>query len=176
MQFAQTGPWVDREINAALFEAVLGYSRAVGSARLLLAALAAVADDEGVVAGVATDEIRAAAGMADSTYRRARAALLTSGELVLDTPGGGRARMNRWLLRNPGADGAPPALAPRPRVAPSRAARPLIATVRRAGARRGRRGRVDGARASRGGSGIERGIGSKPRSGSDGLGWEGSGD
>lgn len=93
--FAQTGPWLEGEINADLFEAVLGHSRASGATRLLLATFAAVADDEGVVAGVATDEIRAAAGMADSTYRRARAALLTSGELVLDTPGGGRARTNR---------------------------------------------------------------------------------
>jgi hypothetical protein len=140
--FARTGPWFDGEINAALFEAVLGFSRARGAARLLLATLAAFADNELVVAGLATDEIRTAAGMADSTYRRARAALLTSGELVLDTPGGGRARTNHWMLRDPGGEAAD-----------RHRARP--------GARCGRRGRVDGARASRKGSGIERGNGSE---------------
>jgi len=56
--FAQTGPWLEGEINADLFEAVLGHSRASGAARMLLATLAAVADDEGVVAGVATDDSR----------------------------------------------------------------------------------------------------------------------
>jgi hypothetical protein len=124
LQFAQTGPWFEGEINAPLFEAVLGYSRSKGSAGLLLAALAAVADDERKVSCVSTEEIRVAAGMADSTYRRARTAPLTSGELVLDTPGGGRARTNRWILRNPGADGAQPAVAPRAHVAPSSVARP----------------------------------------------------
>ena len=156
--FAQTGPWLEGEINAELFEAVLGYSRASGAARMLLATLAAVADDEGVVAGVATDEIRAAAGMADSTYRRARAALLTSGELVLDTPGGGRARTNRWILRNPGAGGAPPPLAPRARVAPRRAARPLMATVRESAADGGAEDASTGSGRAVKGAGIERCI------------------
>ncbi len=43
--FAESGPWVEGRINAELFEATLGYSRARGSARLLLATLAALADE-----------------------------------------------------------------------------------------------------------------------------------
>jgi len=136
--FAQSGPWLEGEINAALLEAVLGYSRARGSARLLLATLAAVANEQLEVSGLATDEIRAAAGMADSTYRRARAALLAGGELVLVTAGGGRARTNRWVLRDPGETGAKPALARRTRPEPSRTARPLIATVKEPSAVRAR--------------------------------------
>ena len=53
--FAQTGPWWDGEINAELVEAVLGYSRSSGPARLLLATLAAVADEDGVVGGLSTE-------------------------------------------------------------------------------------------------------------------------
>ncbi len=128
--FAQAGPWFEGEINAGLFEAVLGYSPTRGSARLLLAALAAVADDELEVIGLATEEIRAAAGMADSTYRRARAALLASGKLVLGIPGGGRARTNRWQLRDPrSTDSQLPSLARR-RVAPHATARPLVTSAK----------------------------------------------
>ena len=116
-----------------------------------------------------------AAGMADSSYRRARAALMASGELTLVTAGGGRARTNAWVLRDPRTDEARRvAIAPRARVAPGRAARPLIATVRAAGADCRRRS-VDPLWASRKGSGIERGIENKPRSEPDGLGWEESG-
>jgi hypothetical protein len=46
LPFAETGPWWEGEMNAELFEAVLSYSRARGSARLLLAAAAALADEE----------------------------------------------------------------------------------------------------------------------------------
>ena len=99
--FAQTGPWFEAEINAPLFETVLGYSQTRGSARLLLATLGALAGDQFEVTAVSTDEIRTAAGMADSTYRRARADLLASRELILETAGGGRARTNRWVLRDP---------------------------------------------------------------------------
>jgi hypothetical protein len=67
--------------------------------------------------------------MADSTYRRARAALLESGEVALDAAGGGRAKTNRWVLRDPRSGNPGPVLAPRGRVAPSRTARPLLATV-----------------------------------------------
>jgi hypothetical protein len=122
--FAQTGPWLEGQINAPLFEAVLGRSRSKGSAKLLLAALA---DDELAVADRTTEEIRTATGMADSTYRRARAALLASGELELETAGGGRAKTNQWLLRDP--RGADP-LTARTRVAPGPTARPLIATTK----------------------------------------------
>jgi hypothetical protein len=67
--------------------------------------------------------------MADSTYRRARAALLASGEVALEAAGGGRAKTNRWVLRDPRSGNPEPVLAPRGRVAPSRSARPLLATV-----------------------------------------------
>ena len=127
--FAQAGPWFDGEINAPLFEAALSWSRARGSARLLLAALAALADEQLAVSRLSTEELRAAAGMADSTYRRARAALLASGEVALEAAGGGRAKTNRWVLRDPRSGNPEPVLAPRGRVAPSRSARPLLATV-----------------------------------------------
>ena len=128
--FAETGPWLEGQINAALFEAVLGRSRSKGAARLLLAALAALANDELAVPDRTTDEIRSAAGVADRTYRRARAGLLASGELVLDSAGGGRAKTNRWLLRDPRTADPSPAPAPRTRIAPSRTARPLIAAAK----------------------------------------------
>jgi hypothetical protein len=128
--FAEAGPWFEGEINAALFEATLGYSRSKGSARLLLAALAAVADDRLEVAGIGTDEIRATAGMAECTYRRARAALLASGELVLDIAGGGRAKTNRWRLRDPQSTGIQPAVARRTRLAPGGIDRPLMAAAK----------------------------------------------
>ena len=128
--FAETGPWLEGQINAALFEAVLGRSRSKGAARLLLAALAALADNELAIVDRTTDEIRSAAGMADRTYRRARVAFLASGELVLDAAGGGRAKTNRWLLRDPRAADPCPAPAPMARIAPSRTARPLIATAK----------------------------------------------
>ena len=57
LAFADAGPWWEGEINAGLFEAVLGYSRAEGPARLLLASLAALADEERVVRGVTTVQL-----------------------------------------------------------------------------------------------------------------------
>jgi hypothetical protein len=113
-----------------LVEAVLSYSRTRGSARVLLATLAAVADEHGAVAELSTDEIQAAAGMADSTYRRARATLLDSGELVLAIAGGGRARTNHWTIPDPGSINPEPVAAARPRPAPSPGSRPLLATAR----------------------------------------------
>ena len=101
LRFAAAGPWFDLEVNPGLVEAVLSYSRTRGSARVLLATLAAVADQHGTVAELSAEEIQAAAGMADSTYRRARAALLDSGELVLAAAGGGRARTNHWQIPDP---------------------------------------------------------------------------
>ena len=47
LPFADEGPWWEGEINAELFEAVLGYSRSQGTVRLLLAAMAALADSGG---------------------------------------------------------------------------------------------------------------------------------
>jgi hypothetical protein len=62
-----------------LFEDVLSRTRTRGPARLLLAAMAALADPDGVVRGVPTEELCATAGVADRTYRRARRELLESG-------------------------------------------------------------------------------------------------
>ena len=72
LAFADAGPWWDGEINVELFESVLAYSRARGPERLLLAAMAALADDEGLVRDLSTEQLCAAAGIADRTYRRAR--------------------------------------------------------------------------------------------------------
>ena len=51
LAFAASGPWWEGEINVELFEAVLGYSAATGVARLLLAAMAAIADADGAGPG-----------------------------------------------------------------------------------------------------------------------------
>ncbi len=96
--FALRGPWWEGGVNAQLLELVLAHSPARGPARLLLAVMAALAEHDGTVEGVSTEELRRAAGLADSTYRRARAALLGSGELVLVEDGGGRGRTNRWRI------------------------------------------------------------------------------
>jgi hypothetical protein len=101
LRFVERGPKLGGEINAPLFEAVLSHSRTRGSARLLLATLAALADGTRVVDGVATEMLRHAAGLADSTYRRARAQLLEAGEVQLREVGGGRARTNCWEVRDP---------------------------------------------------------------------------
>ena len=130
LRFAVSGPWCDLEVNPGLVEAALSYSRTRGSARVLLAPLAAFADQHGAVAELSADEIQAAAGMADSTYRRARASLLDSGELVLTTAGGGRARINRWTIPDPRSINPEPVAARRMRQTPGVAARPLLATVR----------------------------------------------
>ena len=52
LPFADAGPWWEGEINPELFEAVLSYSRARGTVRLLLATMAALADERRVVEGV----------------------------------------------------------------------------------------------------------------------------
>ncbi|HWD85590.1 MAG TPA: hypothetical protein VG321_07550, partial [Solirubrobacteraceae bacterium] len=76
LRFAVEGPWWEGEINAELFEAVLSRTRTRGPARLRLAAMAALADADGVVRGVSNDELCAAAGLEDRTYRRTRPELL----------------------------------------------------------------------------------------------------
>ena len=130
MLFAQSGPWWDAEINARLLEVVLGHSRARGPARLLLATLAALADGAGVVGDLPTDELCRAAGLANSTYRRARTALFASGEVELVDGGGGRGRTNRWHVIDPAEHGAGPAVASPGRRAPAPSARPLLSPVR----------------------------------------------
>jgi hypothetical protein len=94
LSFAADGPWWEAEINPELFEDVLSRTRTRGPARLLLAALAALADPEGLVRGVSSEELCAAAGVADRTYRRARRELLESGELALVSGVGGRGNTN----------------------------------------------------------------------------------
>ena len=99
--FADTGPWWDGDINVELFEAVLTYSPARGPERLLLATMAAVADERGEVRDLSTEQLCAAAGIADRTYRRARTALLASGRLELVSGAGGRGNTNVWTVRDP---------------------------------------------------------------------------
>ena len=126
--FARSGPWWEGEVNAELLESVLGHSRARGPARLLLAALAALSDATGVVEGLLTEELCRIAGLANSTYRRARIALLASGEVVVDGDAGGRGRTCTWTL-NRSADIAVEPVRRR-RVAPRTGARPLVAATR----------------------------------------------
>ena len=128
LPFAVEGPWWDGEINAKLFESALGYSRARGSARLLVAALSALADVEGSVDGLTTEQLCAAAGISDRTYRRVCRALVASGEVAVDSSCGGRGRLNRWVVTDPRARGLAGAVAVTPRrVAPPTGARPLVA-------------------------------------------------
>ena len=127
--FAQSGPWWPGEVNADLLEAVLGYSRARGPSRLLLAALAALSDGDGVVEGHLTEELCRAAGLANSTYRRARMTLLASGEVEVDGDTGGRGRTSRWTVRWPSELGLEPVVERGRQPAPPRDVRPLVAAV-----------------------------------------------
>jgi hypothetical protein len=127
LRFAIDGPWYEAEINAGLFEAVLGYSSARGPARVLLAAMAALADGEGFVEDLSTEQLCVAAGLADRTYRRARQALLASGELILLSGVGGRGHTNRWHVLYPRrVAGEPRRPSSGRRVVPPAGARPLV--------------------------------------------------
>jgi hypothetical protein len=129
LAFADTGPWWDGDLNVELFDAVLTYSHTRGPERLLLATMAAVADEEGGVHDLSTEQLRDAAGIADRTYRRARTALLASGLVELVNGVGGRGNTNVWTVRDPRETGdAVSSHVPR-RVAPPAAARPLIASA-----------------------------------------------
>ncbi len=135
LPFVSQGPWWEGEINAELFEAVLSRSRARGPARLVLAAMAALADEAGMVRGVSGVELCAAARVDDHTYRRARKDLLESGELVLVHRACGRGNTNVWEVRPPGAVALAAGAGRRPRrVAPPAGARPLLAAMARSGA------------------------------------------
>ena len=134
LPFAETGPWWEGEINAELFEALLGYSRAQGAARLLLATAAALADERRVLEGVTTRQLCTAAGLSDTTYRRARTSLLASRELMLVTGNGGRGKANRWEIADPRARASEAAPAARRRMAPPAGQRPLLASVSSAAA------------------------------------------
>lgn len=129
LMFADTGPWWDGEINVELFESVLAYSRARGPERLLLSTMAALADEEGAVSDLSTEQLCSAAGIADRTYRRARARLLATGQLELVSGVGGRGNTNVWSIRDPRANGEGlPHRAPK-RVSPPAGARPLVAAA-----------------------------------------------
>jgi hypothetical protein len=92
--------------------------------------MAALADAQMVVSGLAGECIRWATGMADSTYRRARGRLVSDGELVLQTEGGGRGHTNRWVIADPRALNPHPNAARESRPAARRAGkRPLVAAV-----------------------------------------------
>ena len=100
-----------------------------GPARLLLATLAAFANESGVVEELSTDELCRAAGLANSTYRRARSALLACGEVELVEDGGGRGRMNRWrVVVAAGGQSTAPVRRPRRR-APVPGQPPLLSPV-----------------------------------------------
>ena len=127
--FADTGPWWDGEINVELFESVLAYGQSRGPERLLLSTMAALADNDGAVCDLSTEQLCAAAGIADRTYRRARAALLATGQLELVSGVGGRGNTNVWTIRDPRASGdGLPRRAPK-RVSPPAGARPLVAAA-----------------------------------------------
>lgn len=127
-RFATEGPWWEGEINAELFEAALSRTCTRGPARLLLAAMAALADVDGVLRGLSNEELCAAAGLDDRTYRRARPELVASGELVLLTGARGRGNTNAWHVRPAEVPEQRPSAPPR-RVAPPPRARPLLAAV-----------------------------------------------
>jgi DnaA N-terminal domain len=127
--FADTGPWWDGDINIELFEAVLTYSTTRGPERLLQATMAAVADERGEVRDLSTDALCAAAGIADRTYRRARAALLATGQLELVSGAGGRGNTNVWTVRDPRVDADPSAVRSPRRVAQPAGVRPLVASA-----------------------------------------------
>ena len=127
--FADVGPWWDGEINVELFEAVLTHSPVRGPERLLLATMAALADERGDVCDLSTEQLCAAAGIADRTYRRARTALLESGRLDLVSGAGGRGNTNVWTVRDPRGGGDELAARTPRRVAPPADARPLVASA-----------------------------------------------
>jgi hypothetical protein len=128
--FAQSGPRWDGEINARLLEHVLSHSQVRGPARLLLATLAALADESGIADDLSTDDLCRAAGLANSTYRRVRTALLTCGEVELLDDGGGRGRMNRWQIVAPAHGQSTAPVRRAQRRAPIPGQPPLLSPVR----------------------------------------------
>jgi hypothetical protein len=106
--FAESGPRWDGPLNVDLLQAILEHGRARGPARLLLAAMAVTADAEGAVAHVSREELCESSALPRTTFRRARAALLESGEISLDVPGGGRGHASRWTVVDPRQSGSEP--------------------------------------------------------------------
>src|SRR5436305_10816044 len=101
LRFAQSGPWWEGDINADLFEAVLARGGSHGSARLLMAAMAALCDSDGKLERVTSEELCRAAGIANRTYRRACAVVISSGAATLTECTGGRGKANRWTVGRP---------------------------------------------------------------------------
>jgi hypothetical protein len=96
---------------------------------LLLATMAAVADENGVVRDLSAEELSSAAGISDRTYRRARKQLLATTEIALLRGTGGRGNTNVWSVIDPHVAGtAEPVRAAR-RVPPPAGARPLLAST-----------------------------------------------
>jgi hypothetical protein len=130
LRFAEDGLSIEREINAGLFEAVLAKTSVTGGARALLATLAALANEDGSVEGLSSEEICEASGLSDRTYRRARSELLEGAEVALEVAGGGRSRRNRWHVRDP-RTAAGTSIRATARRRPSAASQmPLMAAVR----------------------------------------------
>jgi hypothetical protein len=129
LAFAVGGPWWEGEVNVELLETVLAYSSARGPARLLLAAMAAVCDELGEVRDLSAEQLSAAAGIADRSYRRARQELLATGAIVLVSGVGGRGNTNVWTVMDPPRREAGPVRDPPRPGAPPPGARPLIATA-----------------------------------------------
>lgn len=102
LRFARSGPWWDGPVNAPLLEAVLARTASRGAARLLLAVIAALADRSGVLEGCTVEELLALTGLSDTTFRRARTALLSTGELERVGLGGGRGRTRADSIRERG--------------------------------------------------------------------------
>jgi hypothetical protein len=130
LRFAEDGPLIGREINAGLFEAVLARASVTGGARALLATLAALADEDGSVKGLSSEEICEASGLSDRTYRRARSELLDGAEITLEVAGGGRSRRNRWRVRDPRTAAGTGVQAAAPRRSCAGSQMPLMAAVR----------------------------------------------
>ncbi len=85
--------------------------------------------------------------MADRTYRRARQALIASGELILLRGVGGRGNTNRWQIQDPRPLAGDPERPSRGRrVAPPPGARPLVASLTKLAANERPTGHVAGDR------------------------------
>ena len=130
LRFAEDGPSIEHEVNAELFEAVLARSPSRGGGRVLLAALAALSDADGVVQGLSSEELSDACGLSDRTYRRARSELLAGSEVVLEQSGGGRGHRNVWRILDATQTGSSPRRPAAPRPTPAPGQMPLVAVVR----------------------------------------------
>lgn len=93
--------------------------------------MSAVTDADGTVRDLSTEQLCAAVGVADRTYRRARTSLLDAGQLVLVSGAGGRGNTNVWTVPDPRSANGAEAQCVRRRVVPPTGARPITAVVER---------------------------------------------